>query len=78
MSKTFTWQEVAKHNTEQSCYVAIDKKVYDITAFLEKHPGGKEYLLLAAGSSSRHLFNLWPVFNIIPRQRLYRFISFLS
>ena len=49
MSKTFTWQEIAKHNTEQSCYVAIDKKVYDVTGFMEKHPGGKEYLLLGAG-----------------------------
>jgi cytochrome b involved in lipid metabolism len=49
MTKQYTWKEVAKHNSEESCWVALDRKVYDVTGFLEKHPGGKEYLLLAAG-----------------------------
>jgi cytochrome b involved in lipid metabolism len=60
--KQYTWKDVAEHNTEKSCWVAIDKKVYDITNFLEKHPGGKEYLLLAAGIP--FLFLLFDLFSL--------------
>jgi 4-hydroxysphinganine ceramide fatty acyl 2-hydroxylase len=41
--------EVAKHNTEKSCYVTIGTKVYDITDFLEDHPGGGDLILQHGG-----------------------------
>ncbi|XP_028779790.1 cytochrome b5-like [Neltuma alba] len=47
-SKTFTFEEVAKHNHKNDCWIIIDGKVYDVTPFLEEHPGGDEVLLLAA------------------------------
>ena len=41
--------EVASHKTEKSCYVTIGTKVYDITPFLEDHPGGADLILQYAG-----------------------------
>ena len=55
--KSYTWQEVAKHNTAESCWVSLKGKVYDVTEFLPRHPGGKEILLLSAGRECTDLFN---------------------
>jgi cytochrome b involved in lipid metabolism len=41
--------ELATHNTNQSCYVAYKKEVYDITSFLPKHPGGEKKPLKYCG-----------------------------
>lgn len=37
--------EIVKHNTGKSCYVTIGANVYDITEFVEDHPGGGELIL---------------------------------
>ncbi|XP_015888784.1 cytochrome b5 [Ziziphus jujuba] len=47
-SKVFNFSEVAKHNHKKDCWIIISGKVYDVTSFLEEHPGGDEVLLLAA------------------------------
>ncbi|KNC51265.1 cytochrome b5 [Thecamonas trahens ATCC 50062] len=49
MSKTFELAEVAEHNTAEDCWIVIDNKVYDVTAFIDDHPGGAEVLLDVAG-----------------------------
>ncbi|WPH03289.1 inositolphosphorylceramide-b c-26 hydroxylase like protein [Acrodontium crateriforme] len=41
--------EIELHNTARSCYVTIGTKVYDITPFLEDHPGGADLILEWAG-----------------------------
>ncbi|KAF2766338.1 hypothetical protein EJ03DRAFT_330196 [Teratosphaeria nubilosa] len=46
---TFPQADVAAHNTEKSCYVTVGTKVYDVTDFLESHPGGPELILEYAG-----------------------------
>lgn len=46
---TIPTAEVQAHNTEESCYVTIGTKVYDVTDFLEGHPGGPEFILEYAG-----------------------------
>ncbi|KAH7681572.1 Cytochrome b5 domain-containing protein [Dioscorea alata] len=51
-SKVFTLGDVAKHNTPQDCWLIIDGKVYDVTKFLEDHPGGDEVLLSATGKDA--------------------------
>ncbi|KAL1872840.1 fatty acid alpha-hydroxylase [Paecilomyces lecythidis] len=46
---TFTPAEVASHNTEKSCYVTLGSKVYDVTSFVDDHPGGGDLILEYAG-----------------------------
>lgn len=34
-----TKEEVKLHNRAADCWIIIDKKVYDVTAFIGRHPG---------------------------------------
>jgi len=42
--KKFTLAEVAEHNSESSLWLIFDNKVYDVTKFVDEHPGGTEVL----------------------------------
>ncbi|KAJ8084159.1 hypothetical protein PM082_002926 [Marasmius tenuissimus] len=46
---TLSLEAVAKHNTPKSCWVIIKNKVYDVTEFLDEHPGGSNIILKYAG-----------------------------
>mmetsp|Transcript_12947 Transcript_12947/g.31707 ORF Transcript_12947/g.31707 Transcript_12947/m.31707 type:complete len:89 (-) Transcript_12947:1311-1577(-) len=45
----YTEEEVAKHNSEDSCWIVINNKVLDVTQWLKRHPGGKTVLLEIGG-----------------------------
>ena len=49
MSVRISKSELGNHNTESSCWIAIDGVVYDVTKFLKSHPAGKEIILQVAG-----------------------------
>ncbi|AQZ13889.1 CYB5 (YNL111C) [Zygosaccharomyces parabailii] len=57
MSKIYTFEQVAEHNTPQDAWLIIDGKVYDVTAFVEEHPGGDEIVLDLAGQDGTEAFN---------------------
>ncbi|KAI1279818.1 inositolphosphorylceramide-B C-26 hydroxylase [Xylaria sp. FL0933] len=46
---TLTQAEVESHNSAKSCYVTIGTNVYDVTDFLDAHPGGADLVLEYAG-----------------------------
>ncbi|KAF2277279.1 inositolphosphorylceramide-B C-26 hydroxylase [Westerdykella ornata] len=46
---TITLADIRAHNSEKSCYVTIGTKVYDVTSFLDDHPGGSDLILDYAG-----------------------------
>jgi hypothetical protein len=50
--KTFAREEVAKNNTEDSLWFIIDSKVYDVTDFIDAHPGGEAVLKQGKASLS--------------------------
>ncbi|XP_031564402.1 acyl-lipid (8-3)-desaturase-like [Actinia tenebrosa] len=54
--KTFTWKELGQHNTHQDALVAVRGKVYDVSQFIERHPGGRDVLLMAAGKDITMVF----------------------
>ncbi|KAK1442447.1 hypothetical protein BgAZ_404770 [Babesia gibsoni] len=41
--------EVALHNSPDDCWCIYNGKVYDITRYLDMHPGGRDHLLEYAG-----------------------------
>ncbi|KAE8190458.1 hypothetical protein CF335_g6351, partial [Tilletia laevis] len=41
--------EVAKNSTADSCWISYKGKVFDVSSFLEDHPGGDDYILKYAG-----------------------------
>lgn len=58
--KTYTYQEVEKHNNlNDGIWVTYKDNVYDITNFIENHPGGKDKILLAAGKSLEPYWNVY-------------------
>ncbi|KAG0626533.1 hypothetical protein M758_2G133200 [Ceratodon purpureus] len=50
--KVFSLEDVSVHNHSRDCWLVIGGKVYDITKFLEEHPGGDEVLLSATGKDA--------------------------
>ncbi|KAF2471364.1 L-lactate dehydrogenase [Lindgomyces ingoldianus] len=52
MSKVLDYEEVAKHNTAESCWVILYGNVYDVTDFIPSHPGGAKVILQLAGSDA--------------------------
>jgi isopentenyl diphosphate isomerase/L-lactate dehydrogenase-like FMN-dependent dehydrogenase/predicted heme/steroid binding protein len=53
---SYTLAEVAKHNTKEDCWLAVNGKVYDVTQWLTDHPGGGAIVLLSAGQDATETF----------------------
>jgi cytochrome b involved in lipid metabolism len=56
--KSFTLDEVKKHNKDTDCWVILHNQVYDVTKFLNDHPGGKKAILLYAGKDATTEFDM--------------------
>ncbi|MFZ8847616.1 MAG: cytochrome b5 domain-containing protein [Minisyncoccia bacterium] len=54
--KTYTMEEVAKHNSKESCWTVIRGEVYDLTNWIDKHPGGADKILKICGKDGTDLF----------------------
>ncbi|CDO96591.1 unnamed protein product [Kluyveromyces dobzhanskii CBS 2104] len=50
-------EEVGRHTSRADCWTVIHGKVYDITSFLHKHPGGAQVLLKYAGKDATLQFD---------------------
>ncbi|KAL5682497.1 hypothetical protein ACJX0J_008882, partial [Zea mays] len=55
-SRSFTTEEISKHSTRKDCWIIIKDKVYDVTPYVEEHPGGDAILNNAGGDSTEGFF----------------------
>ncbi|KAJ6538470.1 FMN-dependent dehydrogenase-domain-containing protein [Mycena vulgaris] len=52
MSAQISGKTVAEHNSRESCWIIVHGKVYDVTEFLDEHPGGSKIILKYAGKDA--------------------------
>ncbi|CAH2323977.1 cytochrome b5 type B [Pelobates cultripes] len=52
----YTLEEVSRRNSAKEIWLVIHSKVYDITRFVEEHPGGEEVLFEQAGADATESF----------------------
>lgn len=53
----YTLTQVATHNSANSCWSAVNGSVYDLTSWVNAHPGGKAAILMICGKDGSPLFN---------------------
>mmetsp|Transcript_14246 Transcript_14246/g.25527 ORF Transcript_14246/g.25527 Transcript_14246/m.25527 type:complete len:119 (+) Transcript_14246:87-443(+) len=54
--KKFTLEEISKHKTADDCWIVIAGKVYDVSKYLDEHPGGPEIVLESSGGDATEDF----------------------
>ncbi|XP_013910588.1 PREDICTED: cytochrome b5 reductase 4 [Thamnophis sirtalis] len=52
-----TEEELMKHNKREDCWICIRGLVYNVTPYMEYHPGGEDELMKAAGIDGTDLFD---------------------
>ncbi|KAN0097596.1 Cytochrome b5-like heme/steroid binding domain containing protein [Tylopilus felleus] len=56
MSKVVSYLELQGNNTKQNLWVAIHGKVYNVTKFIDEHPGGDEVIISEGGKDATEAF----------------------
>ncbi|XP_047322626.1 cytochrome b5 [Impatiens glandulifera] len=56
ITKLYSMEEVAQHNSKEDCWIVIDGKVYEVSSYLDEHPGGDEVILQATGKDATDEF----------------------
>ena len=50
---SFSLEEIGRHRTPQDCWLLVQGKVYDVSAWIPQHPGGSLIYLKAGGDCSQ-------------------------
>jgi cytochrome b involved in lipid metabolism len=57
-SHEYTLEEVKEHNTKSDCWIVVHNKVYNVSEFLNDHPGGALSILAYAGKDATAEFDM--------------------
>ena len=52
----YTLATVAKHNSASDCWSAVSGNVYDLTSWIDRHPGGPEAILGMCGTDGTNAY----------------------
>jgi len=66
-STKLTMSEIKKHTKDGDCWVVIRGKVYDVSNFLNDHPGGKKTLLMGSGKDATEEFEMLHPPNVLKK-----------
>ncbi len=53
---TYTAQSVSLHNNANDCWTIVSGFVYDITSYINQHPGGRRQIIQSCGIDSTDMF----------------------
>jgi cytochrome b involved in lipid metabolism len=56
-AKTMTATEVAAHNSESDCYTIVGGNAYNLTPWIDRHPGGEKAILGLCGKDGTAQFS---------------------
>ncbi|EGG14233.1 cytochrome b5 reductase [Cavenderia fasciculata] len=56
LGQTYDWDEISKHNTKTDFWTVVGAYVYDLTAYLNYHPGGFNLLFRIGGQNGTNDF----------------------
>ncbi|CAH2090104.1 unnamed protein product [Euphydryas editha] len=56
MARVISLEEVKKHRRKSSVWIIIHNDIYDVSKFLEEHPGGEDALMDYAGKDGTQGF----------------------
>ena len=48
-NESYSLEEIGEHGSEDDCWMAIEGKVYDLTAYLGRHPAGSAIMISWCG-----------------------------
>lgn len=54
---TYTLEEVSSHATRLDCYTIVNDVVYNLTTWIDEHPGGDRAILNICGKDGSAAFN---------------------
>lgn len=54
---SFSLAAVAKHASAASCWTAVNRSVYDLTSWIDRHPGGRNRILGMCGKDASAAFD---------------------
>mmetsp|Transcript_5060 Transcript_5060/g.10356 ORF Transcript_5060/g.10356 Transcript_5060/m.10356 type:complete len:425 (-) Transcript_5060:409-1683(-) len=63
----YTVKQVAEHSTKGDCWLIHQDKVYDVTSFAHKHPGGHKVILDLAGTDATDLINQFHAHGVVDK-----------
>ncbi|CAM6105727.1 unnamed protein product [Calypogeia fissa] len=55
-ARKLTVEEVAQHNAETDCWLIVKNKVYDVSSYVNDHPGGEAILNNAGGENTKGFY----------------------
>ena len=67
----YDWQEINRHNSKSDCWIVIDDVVYDVTRWVDLHPGG-DIICTMAGDDASALFHSSHFRDVTGRLKAYR------
>lgn len=55
--KAISADEIAQHNTANDLWVVYNGRVYDVSHYIDEHPGGEEVVVDVAGTDATEAFD---------------------